>query len=396
MEFGWIDFSREQRNKVLNVINLLSEPGAVDELGVGTIRDGFADIFFPGTSTIQTRAKYFLIVPYLLKELERAKGLSPNKMIEKLHNDELDLIDVFKASGGQGIIGELSGRKLRRKPSDIYWNGIRRFGIFTHGRMSLNEYARLINTIKKDKHAVKSSGKRKQSDGDDNDFDDSNAFVGDFVEFWNLPMYYDWREKLTIDLTYPEAAFLKERIIESVQGSLLSFVLEQGRIDFLHYRSFGAVGSMMDQLPEEMKADYVMARDFADFIYGAQIRYNLLLSKGKDDRVNREWELWREGMESYSQFDLYKLFHRLGVKNISQRKFLLDLKEAMKDKDFDKMDSIIINREIHLKGKKRAKLCNLDEYRYENWVGIRKLQYRLPNVQRILRDIFEGLGDIND
>ena len=61
MQLGWIDFSKEDRQKALDVINLLSEQGAVDELGIGVIRDAFANYFFPGTSTIQTRAKYFLI-----------------------------------------------------------------------------------------------------------------------------------------------------------------------------------------------------------------------------------------------------------------------------------------------------------------------------------------------
>lgn len=64
MPIGWIDFSKDERNNVLNVIHLLDEPGAVDELGIGAVRDAFADLFFPGTSTVQTRAKYFLIVPY--------------------------------------------------------------------------------------------------------------------------------------------------------------------------------------------------------------------------------------------------------------------------------------------------------------------------------------------
>lgn len=68
MQLGWIDFSKEDRKKALDVINLLSEQGAVDELGIGIIRDAFAIYFFPGTSTIQTRAKYFLIVPYVLRE----------------------------------------------------------------------------------------------------------------------------------------------------------------------------------------------------------------------------------------------------------------------------------------------------------------------------------------
>ena len=30
MSIGWIDFSKDERNKVLNVIHLLDEPGAVD------------------------------------------------------------------------------------------------------------------------------------------------------------------------------------------------------------------------------------------------------------------------------------------------------------------------------------------------------------------------------
>ena len=47
MSLGWIDFSKDERNKVLNVIHLLDEPGAVDELGFGPIRDAFADFFFP-------------------------------------------------------------------------------------------------------------------------------------------------------------------------------------------------------------------------------------------------------------------------------------------------------------------------------------------------------------
>src|SRR5690554_6244278 len=102
MQLGWVDFSKEQKNKVLSVIDLLSEPGAVDELGVGIVRDAFSDIFFPGTSTIQTRAKYFIIVPYLLYELENDRRMTPDRMIEKLHEEELEFIEVLKKSGEDG------------------------------------------------------------------------------------------------------------------------------------------------------------------------------------------------------------------------------------------------------------------------------------------------------
>ena len=68
MELGWIDFSKSEREKILNILDALTEPGVLDELGVSPIRDGYSDLFFPGTSTIQTRAKYFFIVPYALKD----------------------------------------------------------------------------------------------------------------------------------------------------------------------------------------------------------------------------------------------------------------------------------------------------------------------------------------
>ena len=48
----------------------LNEPGTLDELGIGPIRDTIADTLFPGTSTIQTRARYFLFIPWILQKAE--------------------------------------------------------------------------------------------------------------------------------------------------------------------------------------------------------------------------------------------------------------------------------------------------------------------------------------
>ncbi len=67
MQIGFVDFSKEERNKVLATLKLLSTQTALDELGIGTIRDAYSDILFPGISTIQTRAKYFVLIPYLFE-----------------------------------------------------------------------------------------------------------------------------------------------------------------------------------------------------------------------------------------------------------------------------------------------------------------------------------------
>ena len=120
LNLGWVDFSKSDRDMVLNVLRQLTEPGAIDELGIGTIRDGFANILFPGTSTIQTRAKYHFIIPYICLELERGKKLLPREFINALEQNELDLIDVLAVNGAEGVIGQRSRQTLIRKGFD-WW-----------------------------------------------------------------------------------------------------------------------------------------------------------------------------------------------------------------------------------------------------------------------------------
>ena len=71
--FTWLDYSEQERRKMLDVIELFGERTTRDELGLGGVRDAFADLLFPGTSTIQTRAKYFLFVPWVYQLLEEKR-----------------------------------------------------------------------------------------------------------------------------------------------------------------------------------------------------------------------------------------------------------------------------------------------------------------------------------
>ena len=68
--FTWLDYSEHDRRRMLEVVELFGEQVTRDELGLGPIRDSFADLLFPGTSTIQTRARYFLFVPWMYASLE--------------------------------------------------------------------------------------------------------------------------------------------------------------------------------------------------------------------------------------------------------------------------------------------------------------------------------------
>ena len=49
---AWIDFDRDAQRAAREMMAQLNAPEARDELGLGTIRDGLADLLFPGTSTI--------------------------------------------------------------------------------------------------------------------------------------------------------------------------------------------------------------------------------------------------------------------------------------------------------------------------------------------------------
>jgi hypothetical protein len=88
----WLDYSDRQRREALDVIDLFREQDTVDELGLGTIRDAFANFFFPGTSTIQTRARYFLFLPWVFLDLER-RGTPSAKIIGAARRAQTQLRD---------------------------------------------------------------------------------------------------------------------------------------------------------------------------------------------------------------------------------------------------------------------------------------------------------------
>jgi Family of unknown function (DUF6361) len=62
---AWIDFDEAERQRAQRIMALFEERESRDELGLGAIRDSIADHLFPGTSTIQTRLRYMLFIPWL-------------------------------------------------------------------------------------------------------------------------------------------------------------------------------------------------------------------------------------------------------------------------------------------------------------------------------------------
>lgn len=388
MQLGWIDFSREERNKVMATLDLLSTTTALDELGIGTLRDRYADILFPGISTIQTRAKYFVIIPYIFKLAESQNFKRVSDIIPWVNKIEDNLVSILVNNSGEedtsGIIGSRAlkqGKNVKRKPSSIYWNGMRTYGILLDNNVSMDQVATLIYSQKNKKKNIEIF-KGEES------YDDETAANDMITIFSPIHPNYDFEKDINIRLTKDEALYISNHIITSIysRDSLLAYIIKN-KIDVSNL-SFEDLEKL--SMPSDMKNDYRLAKELADFIYGAHIRYNIIYSQNLDIDQVEAWNKWID------EFDVEALrfediMIRINCKGTT-KDFLKKFLKAAKNKDIESIDRCIINREKEVKGE-RAKLCKPMEYQYNTAIHNYKLNYRYYSARTIITDILEGLGE---
>ena len=403
MPIGWIDFSKTERNKVLSVLELLSERGTLDELGIAPIRDGFANIFFPGTSTIQTRAKYFLIVPYALKDMEYDKEANPTRLLKKFDELERQSAETLLQNPDDtvGVIGRRAlghNSWVKRTPADIYWAGLRAFNIFRAGNLSLTEYIQAICAQKQNKRDVLNLGNRndqqEENDLSGNDSDDKDAGDLFHMQFWTIPTYQTgWMNDLDIHLSVDEADFLKDQIIRAFPDSMFAFILKNNRTELLNCASFQELESFLPLFPEEMQKDYILAADFSNFLFILRVLFNIIVSDGQNESANQVWSEIVDDIPFYAEkVDLDAVFNRLMIhKNDRLYTFLNKSKEYMLASDIDGMIREIKRRERELKHS-RAKTMHPGEFDSDEWLGGGQLDYRFSNAKTIMNDIFESEG----
>lgn len=119
-QLGRIDLSPDHRDRIAAVLSMLKPEGNVDELGIGSVGDPFANQMFPGINTIQTRAKYFFLVPYLLYEYQRLplakrRKIRREKYLEMQEYEVMwKLADSYGHKEGTGVIGITKYKCYRR------------------------------------------------------------------------------------------------------------------------------------------------------------------------------------------------------------------------------------------------------------------------------------------
>jgi hypothetical protein len=281
--FGWVDFAEQDRQKMLDVVRLFKEKETRDELGIGTIRDAFADYFFPGTTTIQTRARYMLFVPWIYRRLEKKKVQS-DKFAARARSDEIKLIYALLAGGEtEGVIGSRAKANLKRFPSNIYWLGLGSWGI-RQFQGSQAQYHRHINNFYLQM--------KYRLENDDNEVVGSTS--GQNWDPGLPPCPKGLFEKSELALNQEEAHYLQDRIRYCHPDTLLAFLVTESHFvetDFIWEHP------VVQRLPDRLKQDITHAQNFSETVYGAALLYNLLLAQKRDHQ-----ELMDEHQDRFNQW----------------------------------------------------------------------------------------------
>ena len=261
---AWLDSSAEEQRRVREMIELFSQRESRDELGLGQIRDVFSDSLFPGTSVIQTRARYFLVVPWVFSASAR-RGHSGSALLKHANNTERRLVEMLRSAGVvEGLIGKRAGASLKILPSSIYWSGLRTYGILTHD-------------IATDRLSAITSQSAEGSD------ELAARIVGDWYPSLP-PAPPGFPQSLTngLDLAPPEAQWLRERMLATTRGTLLAHLVTGSSAPDTDSSSPWA-DSVAATAPGDVRRVLQHAELFSLAMHGAAILYNLLVGERYED-----------------------------------------------------------------------------------------------------------------
>jgi hypothetical protein len=398
-KLSWLDLTCSDRDKTRRILDLFSEQGTTDELGLGSLRDAFADALFPGTSTLYTRLRYFLFIPWIYQALERQGG--GRDIAERARKAEVELIDHLVASGEEeGVIGIQARDKLSRLPSNAYWAGLVKWGLFRPGKSQGWYHTHFDALVRRRSGAVRA---------------DDPGLVLEVEHTWNPhlpPAPAGFPEGADFRLRPEEAEFLLESVNHHCSGSLLAWLASEGR---------GApAASLWEdpvawQAPGEARQTLELARRFSHVMEGAPLFYNLMLAERRHEQegsaddgervesYRAEFLGWAEAAaEDLSGFPLDELWAFAATEQVRlvqpMRQFVeqwigqlasLDGQAALASMELRRL---IEHREVSLK-KGRARLTNRG--RLLDWsgrVGVGRMQFRWPQVRQILTDLRAGLG----
>ncbi len=397
--FTWLDYSEKERRKMLDAIRLFKDQDTRDELGIGTIRDAFADLFFPGTGTVQTRARYFFFIPWMYLRLERNRVPS-REVSAKARSEELRLIEVLSQSDdSDGTIGIQARRQLKRLPSNIYWQGLESWGIRLYPA-SQPQYHRSLDSFYDAKERVELN-------------DDKEPIDGGLRPNWHIGLPHapsQFPKQTSLSLTKVEADYLREAILRNASGTLLAFLVDEGEI--AEDTDFAWQHHQFDTFSSKIQEQLQHARNFSEIIHGAALLYNLMLAEAVPSEqlvadygteLREWWELMTERGTWFAEWDLEEFWQIVTDRNrripLLTRQFVqrwIELVRTSRNgrssdiQDDARARRLIRDREFQMK-RSLARLQNRKSLELWNGAaGTEQLNYRWPVTQRIVRDILNA------
>lgn len=380
---AWIDFDPEERRRAQTLIDLFKQPEARDELGLGTVRDGLADILFPGTSTIQTRLRYMLFIPWIYREAQSRKG-SQFERIELARDLEFRLsISLQRGGETTGVIGSEAGRNLKRLASSVYWAGLQTLGIRSFSGTQATFLSYGPESLKDHDLSLWATGLPDPPD--------------------------DLFERTDFTLLDAEVGFLRDRLASNASTSLLHELARKNKAfseDWPWQVSENTVS-------QSNRAILRHAERFSGAMYGASLFYNLLLALRAAERPNAKMhpdapqliEEYRSRLEDWSDalghlsladWDLEDLFSLVGGTNHNLTHSSMDfIRNWVRIVRGDPVNLEVNPRAIELlkereKGLKRQKARLLYDAPLDRWSGRSgdaRLDFRWPIARSYLGEL---------
>lgn len=395
---SWLDFASWDRERALDIIAQLREKETRDELGLGAIRDGFSDRLFPGTSTLQTRARYFLFVPWIYKGLEDKRTPSAD-FATKARRAELRLCECLLANGErEGVIGRVAGRNLKRLPSSIYWLGLESWGIKLDVR-GQTDYIRAL-----DRWYVRQDQVERVLKGDEGEQRRSSNWD---PRVPSAPR--DFPENSSLELSGEEGQYLADKVGARHADSLLfRMIASKTGIDGV---SWPWEWTPLSAAPATLQALVGHAQNFSLVTEGAVLIYNLILAEMRKDGQGPEYfrdaiEAWathleerREVLASWKLAEFHALLDAMELSRDGRtRRFVDAWLEIALHRDVASLAvaeasrTLIRNRELQLKGGLARVRGGQPLELWSGGSGLGPFNYRWHRVRQIIADIRTALG----
>ena len=384
---AWIDFDEVERQRVHRIMSLFQERETRDELGLGAIRDSIADHLFPGTSTIQTRLRYMLFIPWLFSTLEKQE-LSEDELRTEAQRLELDFIVALQNGGeSRGVFGIDAGRKLQRLPSSVYWAGLAAWGIRVFPGSIDSLFVTLNN---RRRFGVSSEG------------EDALLTLQDST-IWHpaLPqMPKDLLTRAVFSLTADEAQFLIDRLVLAQPDALLT-ILARDRIDADCQYIWSH--PHLTEFPTTTRDLVKHAEVFSQVMHGAALLYNLALSELRDrsdwiDDYRARLQTWSDELDpgavrAWSLDDFWNVVeHPAHAVRPAAKRFVTEWRELV----LAGTEQVIASPAARQLVEERERRLKTSQSRYANhavrdrWTGASgadRLTFRWAQAKSHLRDL---------